>query len=80
VRGQEITAPGIARVRANVVWRNREFTVEVRLRIRDGNWRIYDLSVLGISAVQLYRAQFQEIMRTQSPAEVIALIRGRLAQ
>jgi phospholipid transport system substrate-binding protein len=80
VQGQEITAPGIARVRANVVWRNREFAVEVRLRIRDGNWRVYDLSVLGISAVQLYRAQFQEIMRTQSPAEVIALIRGRLAQ
>jgi ABC-type transporter MlaC component len=67
-------------VRANIIWRNREFAVEVRLRTRGENWLIYDLSVLGISAVQVYRAQFQQIMRTQSPAEVIDLIRGRLAE
>ena len=80
VRWQEIIAPGRARVRVNLTWRNREFAVEVRLRTRGGNWMIYDLSVLGISAVQIYRAQFQEIMRTQSPAEVIDLIKGRLAE
>jgi phospholipid transport system substrate-binding protein len=80
VQGQEIMAPGRARVRANIIWRNREFAVEVRLRTRGENWLIYDLSVLGISAVQVYRAQFQQIMRTQSPAEVIDLIRGRLAE
>jgi ABC-type transporter MlaC component len=38
------------------------------------------VSALGISAVQLYREQFQEIMRTQSPAEVIALIKARLEE
>jgi len=80
VQGQEILAPGRARVRVNLSWRNREFAVEVRLRLRGGSWMIYDLSVLGISAVQIYRAQFQEIMRTQSPAEVIDLIKGRLAE
>jgi len=80
VREQEIIAPGRARVRVNLTWRNREFAVDVRLRLRGGSWMIYDLSVLGISAVQIYRAQFQEIMRTQSPAEVIDLIKGRLAE
>jgi len=80
VREQSITGPGKARVRANVIWRNREFPIEVRLHDRGGSWKIYDLSALGISAVQIYRAQFQEILRTQSPAEVIDLIKSRLEE
>ena len=80
VSDQAIIASGKARVRANVIWGNRKFPIEIRLHDRGGNWKMYDLSALGISAVQLYRAQFQEILRTQSPAEVIDLIRGRLQE
>lgn len=80
VSDQAIIASGKARVRANVIWGNRKFPIEIRLHDRGGNWKMYDLSALGISAVQLYRAQFQEILRTQSPAEVIDLIRGRLRE
>jgi ABC-type transporter MlaC component len=80
VSDQAIIASGKARVRANVIWRNRKLPIEIRLHDRGGNWKMYDLSALGISAVQLYRAQFQEILRTQSPAEVIDLIRGRLQE
>jgi ABC-type transporter MlaC component len=80
VSDQAIIASGKARVRADVIWRNRKLPIEIRLHDRGGNWKMYDLSALGISAVQLYRAQFQEILRTQSPAEVIDLIRGRLRE
>jgi ABC-type transporter MlaC component len=78
LREQAIIAPGKARVRAKVAWRNREFPIEIRLHDRGGGWKIYDLSALGISAVQIYRAQFQEILRNQSPAEVIDMIKARL--
>lgn len=80
VRDQAIVAPGKALVRANVVWRSQEFPIDIRLHDRGGGWKIYDLSALGISAVQLYRAQFQALMRTQTPAEVIELIKGRLGE
>jgi len=80
VREQTITTPGKARVRAAVVWQAREFPVEIYLHDRGNGWKIYDLSALGISAVQIYRAQFQEILRTKSPAEVIELIRARLEE
>jgi ABC-type transporter MlaC component len=80
VREQVITAQGKARVRARVIWRDREFPIEIRLHERGGGWKIYDLSALGISAVQIYRAQLQEILRTQSPAEVIDLIKARLEE
>jgi phospholipid transport system substrate-binding protein len=80
VSDQAVTGPGKARVQAKVTWRNREFPIEIRLHDRGGGWKMYDLSAMGISAVQLYRAQFKEIMRTQSPAEVIDLIKARLAE
>jgi phospholipid transport system substrate-binding protein len=77
LRGQDITAPGRAVVKSGVIWRNREFAIEVRMHARGGNWKPYDVSVIGISAVQIYRAQFREIMRTHSPSQVIELIRRR---
>jgi ABC-type transporter MlaC component len=80
LREHAFIAPGKARVWAKVIWRNREFPIEVHLHDRGNGWKIYDLSALGISAVQIYRAQFQEILRTQSPAEVIDLIKARLEE
>jgi phospholipid transport system substrate-binding protein len=77
LRGQEITAPGRAVVTSGVIWMSREFPVEIRMRTRGGKWKAYDVSVIGISAVQIFRAQFQEIMRTHSPAQVIELIKRR---
>lgn len=80
VRGAEAIAPGRALVRTAVSWRGREFPVEVRMHLREGRWRAYDVSLLGISAVQIYRAQFQAVLRTHSPAQVIALVRSRIGE
>jgi ABC-type transporter MlaC component len=78
--GQDLIAPRRAVVRSAVIWRSREIPVEIRMHARGGNWKAYDVQVIGISAVQIYRAQLQEIMRTQSPAQVIELIKRRLEE
>ena len=80
VRGTEPIAPGRARVRTDVTWRGREFPVEVRMHLSAGRWKAYDVSLLGISAVQIYRAQFQAVLRTHSPAQAIALVRSRIGE
>jgi phospholipid transport system substrate-binding protein len=77
---QDFIAHSRAVVRAGVIWRSREVPVEIRMLARGGNWRVYDVAVIGISAVQIYRAQLQEIMRTRSPAQVIELIKQRLEE
>ena len=77
-RGQALTGLGRAIVKAHIIWESREFPVDVRMHFDGGRWKTYDVSVLGISAVQIYRAQFQEIMSTQSPVQVIDLIRRRI--
>lgn len=78
VETQVMTGPTRARVTATLVWRDRAIPVEIRKHRSRGRWRVYDLSVFGISAVQVYRAQLTEIMRTHSPAEVIALVKSRI--
>lgn len=77
IESQEIISPARARVSATLVWMERAIPVEIRKLKSRGRWRAYDLSVFGISAVQIYRAQLAEILRTRSPADVIAIVRAR---
>jgi ABC-type transporter MlaC component len=76
--GQTMLGTARAVVKADVIWKNRPIPVEVRMRKQSGRWRAYDVSMIGFSAVEIYRAQFREIMRTHTPTQVIALVRSRL--
>ena len=77
-QSQEMLGPAQAVVKADVVWMNRPIPVEMRMLKQAGRWKAYDVGVIGFSAVAIYRAQFREIMRTHSPAQVIALVRSRM--
>lgn len=78
--GQTRLSADRAAVAMAVVWQQFEIPVEVRLISRSGCWQTYDVIALGISAVQNYRAQFAEILKKHSPAEVIAMVARRLNQ
>jgi ABC-type transporter MlaC component len=75
---QEILSPTRARVIATVTWLNRPIPVEIRKLKKHGRWKAYDVSVFGVSAVHVYRAQLMQIMRSHSPAELIALVNSRI--
>jgi len=77
-RGQEMLGPARAVVKADLSWMNRSIPVEVRMLKQGGRWRAYDVGLIGFSAVQIYRTQFREIMRTHSPSQAIALVRSRM--
>ena len=77
-QGQEMLGPARAVVKADLVWRSRSIPVEVRMLKHAGRWRAYDVSVFGFSTVQVYRAQFREILHTHSAAQAIALVRSRM--
>ena len=75
---QEFKSDTRATVSATVVWREIEIPVEVRMVLRDGNWRAYDLVAAGISAVMLYRAQLKERLSEIDPATLIDELRRRI--
>jgi phospholipid transport system substrate-binding protein len=75
---QHLVGNRIALVRVNVLWKEVEVPVEVRMLKRNSTWKVYDIIVLGISGVKNYRAQFQALFRNDTPSQVIGRIRDRI--
>ena len=43
-------------------------------------WKVFDVIVEGVSYVQTYRAQFEELLRTQTLDQVIAGLKADAIQ
>ena len=69
--GQEMKSVTRALVNIKVVWKGQQIPVDLRMIKRKGSWKVYDIQALGISAVKNYRAQFQFLLQTETPAQVI---------
>lgn len=69
-----------ATVRTLLVTRQgQEIPVSYRLRHRDGQWLVFDISVEGVSLVANYRTQFNEIIQRGSYQELVKRIKQKLA-
>jgi phospholipid transport system substrate-binding protein len=44
---------------------------------RGGRWWIFDVSIEGVSLIANYRAQFDNIIRTSSPQELMRRMRSK---
>ena len=75
---QNLKTPTRALVKIQVVWKGQKIPVELRMIKRRGLWKVYDIQVLGISAVRNYRAQFKSLLNKKTPAGVIELMKERL--
>ena len=51
-----------------------DILVDYRLRQVNGEWRIIDFVVEGVSLIANFRSQFQDLLANQTPAQLIALI------
>ena len=54
-----------------------DIVVDYRLRQAEGRWKIIDFVVEGVSLVANFRSQFQDILASKSPRELIALIHDK---
>ena len=54
--------------------------VDYRLRRIDGQWRMIDMIVEGVSLIANFRSQFQDIITKSGPAKVIDLLREKNAK
>jgi phospholipid transport system substrate-binding protein len=46
----------------------------------DGQWKVYDMIVEGVSLVKNYRTQFASILRKEKPAQLIEQLNNKLAE
>lgn len=63
-----------------VGYESRQVGVSYRLaNIKGRGWQVYDVLVEGVSMVNNYRKQFDEHFQSKSGADLIKLLRGKLA-
>ncbi len=55
-----------------------EVPIDYRMLRRSDRWRVYDVSVEGVSLVANYRTQFNSLMRTSSADELLEKMRSRI--
>lgn len=70
-------SPTRTRVDALVLWSDGGIPISAKMIYREGIWKIYDVSSLGISAVGNYRAQFHGMLQGQTPDQVIEILKNK---
>ncbi len=76
---QQMISNSKALVDIEVTWKKLKVPLTLRMTNRSGQWKVYDLSVLGINAVSNYRAQFKSILSKDSPQQIIGRLKGKIA-
>jgi phospholipid transport system substrate-binding protein len=69
--GQQMQSATRALVNVKVVWKGQKIPVELLMLKRQGLWKVYDIQIMGFSAIRNYRAQFQFMLQTETPDQVI---------
>lgn len=77
---QEIVKKGRALAKTIIKRETLEIPVDYRLKLMDGQWRVYDVAVEGISLVKNYRTQFAQLLKKESPADLIKRLEKKLAK
>lgn len=66
-----------AEVQTTIASNKSEIALDYRLLLKDGNWRVYDVVVDGVSLVKNYRVQFDRIIRDSSYEELVKTLREK---
>lgn len=78
---ESLLREGQAEVTSNVLTGDgKKIPLDYRLIQKDGNWRVYDVIIEGISLVKNYRDQFRDILVKDSPEEVLKMLRDKAAK
>ena len=74
---QELLPGAKARVKSKIIRQADSIPVDYSVRQLEGTWRIYDVNIEGVSLVQNYRSQFDQILSKDPPAVLIERIKTK---
>lgn len=65
-------------VQSIVVTKSAEIPVYYRMHNKDGQWRVYDVVIEGVSLVNNYRTQFRAILANNPPEYLLDTLRKKV--
>jgi phospholipid transport system substrate-binding protein len=75
---EEIINPSKAVVKTSISGKKTEIPVDYLMRGKDGDWRIYDVNIEGVSLVQNYRSQFNSFLLNNSADKLIDQLKSKI--
>ena len=69
-----------AEVRSEVVSQGGPVPIYYRAMNENGQWKVYDVVIEGVSLIANYRSQFREILINQPPKALLDTLRKRVGQ
>lgn len=68
-----------AEVYTKVITKTVEIPIDYRVVLKDNGWKVYDISIEGVSMVSNYRTQFKEILMNKSSGEFLEILRKKVS-
>ena len=59
---------------------NKKVPLFYRLIQKDGNWRVYDVVIEGVSMIKNYRGQFREMLTNKTPEDLLQTLREKVKE
>ncbi len=66
-----------AEVQSEVLRSSKSIPILYRMILVNGEWRVYDVVIEGVSLVQNYRSQFKEILTNKTPEDLLKMLREK---
>ncbi|MFC1534318.1 phospholipid-binding protein MlaC [Thermodesulfobacteriota bacterium] len=67
-------------VKTKLTRENLDIPIFYSMYKSDRGWKVYDVTIEGVSLVKNYRAQFSQILMNRSPAKLIEMLRKKVAE
>ncbi len=66
-----------ADVQSEVLRPSKSIPIHYRMILGNGEWKVYDVVIEGVSLVQNYRTQFREILTKKPPEDLLKMLREK---
>jgi phospholipid transport system substrate-binding protein len=67
-----------AEVRTKVLAKTGPIPINYRLLLKNGQWRVYDVTIEGVSLVSNYRSQFNSMLQKKTPEQLLETLRKKV--
>ena len=67
-------------VQTTVITKTSEVPIYYRLIEKNGDWKVYDVVIEGVSLVSNYRTQFREILASKTPEALLEVLRNKVGK
>jgi phospholipid transport system substrate-binding protein len=66
-----------AEVETRIITASKQIPITYRLILKNGTWKVYDVVIEGVSLVQNYRSQFNDILVKDPPRRLLDILQKK---